>query len=133
MNNRIKYDSIKDSVVSGLDEYINEEHLNISQATGKVLEEDWREVNYSLFTKSSYFLNIFIESLKWGEVADFIYEKMNSIIIEDLEEVSKEEKELYMKDLDTYKQLRNSINYKVIETSVSTKSRIDYLLSLKSV
>ena len=44
MNNRIKYEIIKDAVEYGYKEYMNEENLNICQATAKILEEDWREV-----------------------------------------------------------------------------------------
>lgn len=75
MNAGNYYSLIKDAVAYGFNEYINEEGFNVCQASAKILGEDWREVNYSTFIKLSYLLNIAIESLKRGEIADFIYEK----------------------------------------------------------
>ena len=95
MNDRIKYEAIKDAVEYGYDEYMNEENLNICQATAKILEEDWREVNYSVFTKASYFLNIAIMCIEMGEIADFIFEKLDSIIIERFQNIDRVDKLLW--------------------------------------
>lgn len=131
MNNQIKYEAIKDAVEYGYKEYMNEENLNICQATAKILEEDWREVNHSIFTKASYFLNIAIMCIEMGEIADFIFEKLDSIIIEGFQNIDRVDKLLYENDLKKYNMLRDTKKYAVIETSFSAKSRVDYLLNLK--
>ena len=123
MNNRIKYEIIKDAVEYGYKEYMNEENLNICQATAKILEEDWREVNHSIFTKASYFLNIAIMCIEMGEIA--------GIIIERFQNIDRVDKLLYENDLKKYNMLRDTKKYAVIETSFSAKSRVDYLLNLK--
>lgn len=131
MNDRIKYEAIKDAVEYGYDEYMNEENLNICQATAKILEEDWREVNYSVFTKASYFLNIAIMCIEKGEIADFIYERLDDIIIENFQNIDEQDRFLYEQDFKEYNILRAAQKYNVIETSFSAKSRVDYLLNLK--
>ena len=98
MNNRIKYEIIKDAVEYGYKEYMNEENLNICQATAKILEEDWREVNHSIFTKASYFLNIAIICIEMGEIADFIYERLDDIIIESFQNIDEQDRFLYEQD-----------------------------------
>ena len=131
MNDRIKYEAIKDAVEYGYDEYMNEANLNICQATAKILEEDWREVNYSVFTKASYFLNIAIMCIEKGEIADFIYERLDDIIIESFQNIDEQDRFLYEQDFKEYNILRAAQKYNVIETSFSAKSRVDYLLNLK--
>ena len=131
MNDRIKYEAIKDAVEYGYDEYMNEENLNICQATAKILEEDWREVNYSVFTKASYFLNIAIMCIEKGEIADFIYERLDDIIIESFQNIDEQDRFLYEQDFKEYNILRAAQKYNVIETSFSAKSRVYYLLNLK--
>ena len=130
MKDRITYAAIRDAVVDGFDEYINEEHLNVCQSTAKILEEDWREVNYNLYTKSSYFLNIAIVSFKRGEIADFIFERLDNVILEQAQGNSENDNILYQKDLQLYKKLKKDNKYEVINTSFTTKSRVDYLLNL---
>jgi hypothetical protein len=110
---------------------MNEENLNICQATAKILEEDWREVNYSVFTKASYFLNIAIMCIEKGEIADFIYERLDDIIIESFQNIDEQDRFLYEQDFKEYNILRAAQKYNVIETSFSAKSRVDYLLNLK--
>lgn len=133
MNELIQYGNIKDAVVYGFEEYINEEFYNSSQAAARVLEEDWREVNFNSFTKSSYFLNIAIESFKRGEIADFIYEKLDDLIIgniENIDNLSKEDKKSYQQDLECYKRLKLTRKYNIIENTFEGKARIDYILGL---
>ena len=107
-------------------------YFNVCQATAKIIEEDWREINYSTFTKASYFLNIAIESIKIGEIADFIFTDLDNVVLECVEGISKEEERLYMQDLAGFKQLKESSRYKIVETSFATKSRIGYLLNQKN-
>lgn len=130
MDETIKYNSIKDSVLYGFEEYINEEHYNASQAAARILEEDWRQVNYSKFTKASYFLNIAIESFQRGKIADFIFDKLNVLILEIMEGISKEEEFMYQQDLLLFKKLKDSTKYEIIKNPSTT--RIDYLLNLES-
>ena len=111
MNDRIKYEAIKDAVEYGFDEYMNEENLDICQATAKILEEDWREVNYNIFTKASYFLNIAIMCFKLGEIADFIFEKLDSVIIKNFQNIEEEDKLLYEADLKEYSLLKDIKKY----------------------
>lgn len=130
MNDRIRYDSIKDAVIYAFDEYINEEHFNVCQTAAKIIEEDWREVNYNAFTRASYFLNISIEAIKLGEIPDFVFMGWDNTILDCVEGVPKNEEELYMQDLVIFNQLKKGKRYKVVETSFATQSRIQYLLSL---
>ena len=131
MDERTKYISIKDAVVYGFDEYINEEHFSVCQASGKIIEEDWREVNFNVFTKASYFLNIAIESFKKGQIADFIYEKLDDIIWNEFDEVIEEELISYKEDLNIFEQMKRE-KYEILITSIADKSRIEYLLNLKN-
>lgn len=133
MDNRVKYEAIKDAVEYGYDEYMSGENLNICQATAKILEEDWREVNYSVFTKASYFLNIAIMCIEKGEIADFIFERLDDIIIESFQNIDERDRLLYENDFKEYNMLRTAKKYSIIETSFSAKSRVDYLLNLKDI
>lgn len=131
MHERITYNTIKDSVEYGFDEYINNEHFTIDQTSAKILEEDWREVNHNLFTRKSYLINIAIESLKNLQIADFILDNLNKINhVADESEIAEEEFLQYQADIIKLEQLRNMGNYEVISTSLTTKSRIEYLLNL---
>lgn len=130
MNNRMNYETIKDAVGHGYDEYMHEENLNICQATVKILEEDWREVNCSAFAKASYFLNIAITCIEKGEIADFIFERLDDVIIESFQNIDERDRLLYEHDFKEYNKLRATQKYHVIETSFSAKSRVDYLLNL---
>jgi len=69
-------EEIKDIVVFGFDEYINENNYNVAQTSVKILEEFQRGVNANVFSKTAYFTLIAIESLKLNEIADYIYMKL---------------------------------------------------------
>jgi hypothetical protein len=132
--NIMDYKSIKDSVVFGFEEYIDEEGLNIAQASAKILEEDWRRVNDSSFTKTLYFISIAIESLKYKEIADFIYNKLEVYLTnaEFEENIDKNDIENLFQDITICKNLLdNKDEYKIRETSFATKSGVDYILGLK--
>lgn len=132
--NIMGYERIKDSVVFGFEEYIDEEGLNVAQASAKMLEEEWRRVNDSLFTKTLYFISIAIESLKYKEIADFIYNKLD-IYLENAEfeeNINKDDIEKLFQDIQVCKKLIDSVDeYKIRETNFATKSRIEYILGLK--
>ena len=132
LTHKISYSSIKDTVTYWFEEYINQEGYNVSQTSGKILEEEWREVNCSTFTKASYILNIAIESLKRGQIADFIIEKIEQIVLEDIESDLYDGKVMYEQDLIVFKQLKDLKKYEVINNTSTSKARIDYILGLKS-
>ncbi len=115
------------------EEYIEEEGLNVAQVAAKILEEDWRRVNVSLFTKTLYFVSIAIESLKYKEIADFVNSKLDSYLenIKFEEIVEENDVEQLLQDIRICKELINKNNYDIRETSDSTKARVEYILSLK--
>ncbi|MCP3779383.1 hypothetical protein [Paenibacillus sp. MZ03-122A] len=128
------YESIKSSIVLDFEEYIEEEGLNVAQVSAKTLEEDWRIVNDSLFTKTLYFVSIAIESLKYKELADFIYSKLDGYLENTKfeEHIDKNDIEKLLQDIQICKKLiHNKDEYKIRETSDSTKSRVEYILGLK--
>ena len=128
------YESIKSSIELDFEEYIEEEGLNVAQVSAKILEEEWRIVNDSLFTKTLYFISIAIESLKYNEIADFIFDKLY-IYLENTEfeeSIDKNDIEKLLQDIEICKKLIGSKNqYKIRETSYSAKSRVEYILGLK--
>lgn len=129
----LSYESIQSSIALDFEEYI-EEGLNVAQVSAKTLEEDWRIVNDSLFTKTLYFISIAIESLKYHEIADFIYFKLASYMdntnFEDY--IDKNDIEKLLQDIQTCKKLIECKDeYKIVETSDSTKLRVEYILGLK--
>lgn len=131
--NMTSYGSIKNSIVLDFEEYIEEEGLNVAQVAAKTLEEDWRIVNVSLFTKTLYFVSIAIESLKYKEIADFVYSKLDSYLDNTKfeETVDENDVEQLLQDIRICKELINKNNYDIRETSDSTKARVEYILSLK--
>ncbi|MGG2073193.1 hypothetical protein AB1J28_07575 [Lysinibacillus irui] len=131
--NMTSYESIKNSIVLDFEEYIKEEGLNVAQVAAKTLEEDWRIVNISLFTKTLYFVSIAIESLKYKEIADFVYSKLDSYLVNTKfeETVDENDVEQLLQDIRICKELINKNNYDIRETSDSTKARVEYILSLK--
>lgn len=132
--NMTSYESIKSSIGLDFEEYIEEEGLNVAQVSAKTLEEDWRRVNDSLFTKTLYFISIAIESLKYKEIADFIYYKLDIYLenVEFEENIDKNDIEKLEQDIQVCKKLIDSKDeYKIRETSFATKSRVEYILGLK--
>ncbi|WP_263560680.1 hypothetical protein [Paenibacillus polymyxa] len=130
--NLTSYESIKNSVVLDFEEYI-EEGLSVAQVSAKTLEEDWTFVNSSLFTKTLYFVSIAIESLKHNEIADFIYFKLDYFLKNTKfeENVDNNDVEQLLQDIQICKKLIDKKEYKVRETSDSTKARVKYILDLK--
>lgn len=128
------YERIKSSIVLDFEEYIKEEGLNVTQVSARILEEDWIRVSDSLFTKTLYFVSIAIESLKYNEIADFIYSKLDdyieNIIFE--ENIDKNDVEQLLLDIESCKKLIKNKKYKIVETSYSTKASVDYFLGLKA-
>ncbi|MFD1462972.1 hypothetical protein ACFQ5D_16580 [Paenibacillus farraposensis] len=132
--NLASYESIKSSIVLDFEEYIEEDGLNVAQVSAKILEEDWRIVNDNFFTKTLYFVSIAIESLKYKEIADFIYSKLNSYLENSKfeEHIDKNDIEMLTRDIQICKKLIDDRGeYKIRETSDSAKSRVEYILGLK--
>ncbi len=131
--NNVNYEEVKDSVVFSFEEYMEEDSYNSSQSAARILEEDWRSLNYSLFIKTCYYVLIAIESFKTEEIADFIFEKLNEYlkINEFNEDINQNDVEQLKEDIIICKELLKEKNYNIVETSYATKSRIEYILSLK--
>ncbi|PIJ98696.1 hypothetical protein [Lysinibacillus sphaericus] len=128
------YERIKNSIMLDFEEYIEEEGLNVAQVSAKILEEDWGRVNVSLFTKTLYIVSIAIESLKYKEIADFIYSKLDSYLenIKFEEHIDKKDIEKLLQDTQICKKLiDNKDEYKIRNTCDSTKAGVDYILRLK--
>ncbi|MDD1504381.1 hypothetical protein PVA17_16695 [Lysinibacillus sp. CNPSo 3705] len=130
--NMTSYERITNSIMLDFEEYIEEEGLNVAQVSAKILEEDWRRVNVSLFTKTLYFVSIAIESLKYKEIADFIYSKLDSYLenIKFEEHIDKNDIEKLYTQI-CKKLIDNKDEYKIRNTSDSTKAGVDYILRLK--
>ena len=131
MNKReLGYDTIKDNVAFEYDEYIDEEYLTVYEATGRIIEENCRVMNYNEYTRACYFLSIAIESIKMGEIKSWVYEKTEKYVLESFGSNSEEGETSYKQDVETLKKLFKSNSYKVVETSGADRARLNYLLSV---
>lgn len=131
MYSKIRYESIKNKVMHDFDKYIKGD-LTVNGATVRILMDDCMIANYNAFTKASYFLIIAIESVKQGEMNDYIYEKTGQCILERFEDITEEEEKLYKQDLDVLKNLYKNYSFKLIATSDISKDMLNHYLSLKS-
>ncbi|MGG3799109.1 hypothetical protein [Metabacillus fastidiosus] len=129
----VSYERIKDSVVFGFEEYVEEDGLNVAQASAKILEEEWRRVNTNSYTKALYFISLAIESLKLNEIADFVYFKLATYLdnTEFKEIADRDDVEQLLQDIELCKKLIAKNQHTILETNHSTKARIDYILELK--
>ncbi|SFI06105.1 MULTISPECIES: hypothetical protein [unclassified Bacillus (in: firmicutes)] len=66
-----------EAVQLNLDEYVDEDGLTVTQASGKIIEEDWQNINTSDFIKYSYLVNLALEGIKRKQLPDFLYEKFS--------------------------------------------------------
>lgn len=131
---KLNYEDIKDSVVFSYEEYIDDEGYDCAQAAARILEEDWRDLNFNHISKAYYFILIGIESISRNSIADFILEKLKQYLEIDInsEELESFEIEQIQEDIMRCSQLLKEKNYSVIETTYETKNRVEYILSLKS-
>ncbi len=125
---RKEYTAIKNAIECDFIDYMDEEQLTVVQTTLKIIEEDSRKISIDEFVKYGYILNIAIESLKKGEIADFIFEQLDNSIHKIKKGISEDEKKLLYQDLSLINKYQKNSNYKVVETSVATKMSVDYLL-----
>ena len=134
MNISVDYESIKDSIVYSFEEYVEEDGFSAPQAAAKTFEEEWRRLNYSMFTKTAYYICTAIECFKLKKIPDFIYDKLEMYInCTDFEEdTNKEDIEKLLEGIRECKELMEHKDYEIIELSYGAKSRIEYILSLKS-
>jgi hypothetical protein len=88
-----------------------------------------------LFTTTLYFVSIAIESLKYNEIADFIYSKLDSYLENTKfeEAVDKNDVEQLLQDIQVCKKLIAKNEYQIRETSFSAKARVEYILGLKDI
>lgn len=122
------YDDIVEAVQLDLDEYVNEDGLTIAQASAKILEEEWQDINEDERVKYSYLLTLALDGIKQKQLSDFLYDKLefygNNILKMDNNESSQ-----LKQDFLTYQEKLKEQNFDMIETSVNTKSRVDYILN----
>ena len=122
------YDDIVEAVQLDLDEYVNEDGLTIAQASAKILEEEWQDINEDECVKYSYLLTLALDGIKQKQLSDFLYNKLefysNNILKMDNNESSQ-----LKQDFLTYQEKLKEQNFDMIETSVNTKSRVDYILN----
>ncbi|WP_459500846.1 hypothetical protein [Bacillus sp. C1] len=130
MSNSINYEYIIEAVQLDLDEYVDEDGLTVTQASGKIIEEDWQNINTSDFIKYSYLVNLVLEGIKRKQLPDFLYEKL-SHAGEAISKIENNESEELKKDFNIYQDNLKQKSFNVIETSASDKSRIDYILNQK--
>lgn len=65
------YDDIAEAVQLDLDEYVNEDGLTITQASTKILEEEWQDINEDEYVKYSYLLTLALNGIKQKQLSDF--------------------------------------------------------------
>lgn len=132
MDDVIEYGLIRNKIQHDFRIYVNEDHFTARQAAARIITDNCMAVNFSTFTRAGYILNIAIESVKMGEITDYIYEEAKEYSIENLYGISEEEESLYKQDLEFLKKLLNSNSYKVIGTSDADKAVINSFYNLKS-
>ncbi|PGV49717.1 hypothetical protein COD94_32065 [Bacillus cereus] len=130
MSNSINYEYIIEAVQLDLDEYVDEDGLTVTQASGKIIEEDWQNINTNDFIKYSYLVNLALEGIKRKQLPDFLYEKL-SYAGEVISKIENNESEELKKDFNIYQDNLKQKSFNFIETSASDKSRIDYILNQK--
>ncbi|CAI8948514.1 MULTISPECIES: hypothetical protein [Bacillus] len=130
MSNSINYEYIIEAAQLDLDEYVDEDGLTVTQASGKIIEEDWQNINTSDFIKYSYLVNLALEGIKRKQLPDFLYEKL-SHAGEVISKIENNELEELKKDFNIYQDNLKQKLFNLIETSASDKSRIDYILNQK--
>ncbi|MBC1290383.1 hypothetical protein HCA00_12620 [Listeria booriae] len=122
------YNDIVEGIKLDLDEYMNEDGFTITQASAKILEEEWQDINKEEFIKYSYLLNLALDGIEQNQLSDFLYEKLK-FYGNDILKIEGNESNLLKKDFITYQEKLKEQNFDMIETSVNTKSRIDYILN----
>ncbi|MBC2294957.1 hypothetical protein [Listeria booriae] len=122
------YNDIVEGIKLDLDEYMNEDGFTITQASAKILEEEWQDINKDEFIKYSYLLNLALDGIEQNQLSDFLYEKLK-FYGNDILKIEGNESNLLKRDFITYQEKLKEQNFDMIETSVNTKSRIDYILN----
>ncbi|WP_185527829.1 hypothetical protein [Listeria booriae] len=122
------YNDIVEGIKLDLDEYMNEDGFTITQASAKILEEEWQDINKDEFIKYSYLLNLALDGIEQNQLSDFLYEKLK-FYENDILKIEGNESNLLKRDFITYQEKLKEQNFDMIETSVNSKSRIDYILN----
>ncbi|MBC1272593.1 hypothetical protein [Listeria booriae] len=122
------YNDIVEGIKLDLDEYMNEDGFTITQASAKILEEEWQDINKDDFIKYSYLLNLALNGIEQNQLSDFLYEKLK-FYGNDILKIEGNESNMLKKDFITYQEKLKEQNFDMIETSVNNKSRIDYILN----
>ncbi|MBC2285830.1 hypothetical protein HCB69_15755, partial [Listeria booriae] len=73
-------------------------------------------------------LNLALDGIEQNQLSDFLYEKLK-FYGNDILKIEGNESNLLKRDFITYQEKLKEQNFDMIETSVNTKSRIDYILN----
>jgi hypothetical protein len=118
---------IQELISIDFEEYTVEDGFNATQASAKLLEEEWRQLNENDITKMAYTILLSIECIKVGMLPDFLYDRLVELFDRKIDIVE----ESYNSYIEQCKTLLEQGEYEIVETDFTTKSRIDYLYSLK--
>jgi len=123
------HEEIIEAIKLDLDEYINVDGFTFTQASAKIIEEEWQNINKSKAIKYSYLIILALEGIARKELPDFLYEKLD-FNFDDLFDPENVQFNQLKQDFEVYL-TKIKEEFDVIETSVDVKSRIDYILSQK--
>lgn len=127
------YEKIYDSVLFSFEEYIEDDGLNTTQTSAKVLEEDNKRLNLSDIARNLYLVFIANECFERKEIPDFIYSRVVNVIDSTMfGELEDELNADFMSHLERCRKFAEKKEFKVVETSDITRMRIDYIFSLSS-
>ncbi|WOO38219.1 hypothetical protein R2R35_06875 [Anaerocolumna sp. AGMB13020] len=104
-----------------------EDGFNAIQASAKILEEEWKQLNENDITKRAYTILLSIECIKMGVLPDFLYDRLIEVFDRKIDIV--EESNIFY--VEQCKTLLDQDEYEIVETDFTTKTRIDYIYSLK--
>lgn len=123
------HEEIIEAIKLDLDEYINIDGFTFTQASAKIIEEEWQNINKSKAIKYSYLIILALEGIARKELPDFLYEKLD-FNFDDLFDPENVQFNQLKQDFEVYlTKIKEELD--VVETSVDVKSRIDYILSQK--
>ncbi|MGG5370320.1 hypothetical protein [Enterococcus sp. AZ196] len=123
------HEEIIEAIKLDLDEYINVDGFTFTQASAKIIEEEWQNINKSKTIKYSYLIILALEGIARKGLPDFLYEKLD-FNFDDLFDPENVQFNQLKQDFEVYL-IKNKEEFDVVETSVDVRSRIDYILNQK--
>ncbi|MFF2484361.1 hypothetical protein [Paenibacillus sp. NPDC058071] len=115
------------------EKYIGNNNYNSAQASARILEEDWWLLNEGNFNKTALFVCLALESLKKKEIADFILLKLDTFLrnVQFEDYIETDDVKQLSHDINLYKERIEKVDYKIIQTDITWKGRLENILSLK--